>query len=143
MQAPAYGLGVIVALGCALSVSATYGHQAQDRRTVRDAVFTEAQAERGRILYQEQCVSCHLADLKGAGAPELAGADFLKNWDGLSVFDLVSKIGATMPANAPGSMSRQQATDLAAFVLSANRFPAGPTELATDRNVQQVIAIVK
>jgi hypothetical protein len=34
-----------------------------------------------------------------------------------------------MPQNAPGSLSGQQNADILAFMLSANKFPAGTTEL--------------
>jgi hypothetical protein len=34
-----------------------------------------------------------------------------------------------MPANNPGSLSREQDADILAFVLSMNGFPAGKAEL--------------
>jgi hypothetical protein len=36
-----------------------------------------------------------------------------------------------MPQNAPGSLSGQQNADILAFMLSANKFPTGTTELGT------------
>jgi hypothetical protein len=35
-----------------------------------------------------------------------------------------------MPQNAPGKLNRQQNADILAFVLSANKFPTGKTELS-------------
>jgi hypothetical protein len=35
-----------------------------------------------------------------------------------------------MPQNAPGKLNRQQNADVLAFVLSANKFPAGKMELS-------------
>jgi hypothetical protein len=35
-----------------------------------------------------------------------------------------------MPQNAPGSLSGQQNADILAFILSANKFPAGQSELS-------------
>ena len=37
-----------------------------------------------------------------------------------------------MPADKPGSLTREQSTDLAAHILKTGGFPAGPTELASD-----------
>src|SRR6478736_4399981 len=33
--------------------------QAQQARTVRDGVYTDAQAARGAAVYKEKCASCH------------------------------------------------------------------------------------
>jgi hypothetical protein len=37
-----------------------------------------------------------------------------------------------MPEGRPGTLSRQQNSDILAYVLSVNQFPAGKTELAKD-----------
>jgi len=37
-----------------------------------------------------------------------------------------------MPNDDPGSLSRQQSADYLAYILLANRFPAGKSELAID-----------
>jgi mono/diheme cytochrome c family protein len=39
--------------------------EAQGARTVRDGVFTDAQATRGQAIYLKQCVSCHGDKLQG------------------------------------------------------------------------------
>ena len=38
----------------------------------------------------------------------------------------------SMPADKPGQLSREQNAALLAFILNANKFPAGATELSTD-----------
>ena len=43
--------------------------------------------------------------------------------------DLFDKIRATMPADAPGTLEPPQVADLVAFILQANKFPAGRAEL--------------
>jgi S-disulfanyl-L-cysteine oxidoreductase SoxD len=53
----------------------------------------------------------------------------LANWNGLTVGDLFDRIRKTMPQSAPGRLTRQQNSDILAFMLSANKFPAGKTEL--------------
>ena len=47
----------------------------------------------------------------------------------LSVGDLFDRIRVTMPADRPGSVPRQEIVDILAYVLNANQFPAGETEL--------------
>ena len=37
-----------------------------------------------------------------------------------------------MPQNRPGRLTRQQNADILAYLLSANQFPAGQTELPTE-----------
>jgi hypothetical protein len=46
-----------------------------------------------------------------------------------------------MPSDGPGRLSRQLCTDVVAYLLSANGFPAGKTELANDTAVQRQITI--
>lgn len=102
-----------------------------ETRTVWDGVFTEDQAKRGEALYHKECKSCHGDTLAGGeSAPPLTGGAFLSNWDGLSLGDLFERIRKTMPQNSPGKLNRQQNADILAYTLSANKFPAGKTELS-------------
>jgi S-disulfanyl-L-cysteine oxidoreductase SoxD len=99
-------------------------------QSVRDGVYTAAQADRGKALYSANCASCHGATLDGSGAaPPLAGADFISNWKGQTAGDLHDKIQNTMPADQPGKLSRPQNVDILAFLLASNGFPAGQKEL--------------
>ncbi len=101
-----------------------------ESRSVWDGVYTEEQAKRGKPLYHRQCSSCHGDMLTGGeGAPPLAGGAFLANWNGLTAGELLERIRKTMPLDAPGRLSRQQNTDILAYMMSVNNFPAGKTEL--------------
>ena len=105
-------------------------------------IFTAAQAERGHQLFSANCAKCHGANLAGDEmAPQLAGPDFLSNWNGENVSDLVDRIHTTMPADDPGKLSTAQATDIASYILSANQMPAGAAELPRDQQVQAQIRI--
>ena len=105
--------------------------QAQPTKSVWDGVYTEEQAKRGGPMYSEQCASCHGPELMGGEmAPPLATGDFLAGWDGLTIGDLFERIRISMPQNNPGSLSGQQNADILAFILSANKFPVGQTELS-------------
>lgn len=97
-------------------------------------IYTAEQAERGRALYEEICVECHLSSLIGGAneAPPLRGADFLGAWGTGAVVDLADTMRVTMPPEDRNSLSPQQAYDLAAFVLRANGAVAGEEALVAD-----------
>jgi mono/diheme cytochrome c family protein len=100
-------------------------------RSVWDGVYTEAQADRGRPLYNQHCASCHADTLMGGEmSPPLVGGEFLSNWNGLTLGDLFERIRTTMPQNNPGKLGREVNSDITAYILSVNKFPAGKTELA-------------
>ena len=102
----------------------------QDGRTVADGVYTDEQAKRGHAIYQQHCARCHGPSLAGGEiAGPLVGPIFGSNWNGVSMADMVERTKVTMPLDGPGKMSRQQIADVLAYVLSANKFPAGKTEL--------------
>jgi mono/diheme cytochrome c family protein len=95
--------------------------------------FTRDQAARGRSQYRTQCASCHADNMAGIGpAPPLAGGAFLAKWSTLTVSDLFERVRTTMPQNAPHSLGDSVYTDITAFILRANNFPTGETELSAD-----------
>jgi mono/diheme cytochrome c family protein len=111
-------------------------------KSVSDGVYTKEQAGRGQAKYAQVCSNCHQSDLSGSDqAPGLAGGDFLDRWDGQSVGDLADRIRTSMPLDDVGSLNVQLSADLAAYLLQANGFPAGQTELPADRSVMKGIAI--
>jgi mono/diheme cytochrome c family protein len=116
----------VYALAGAFSLT---GHAGQ-LRSVTEGVYSTGQAARGQQIYQAQCAECHGAAMEGTTGPPLVGEDFLSNWSARPLASLVDKIQKTMPFSLPGTLSRQQSTDLAADILRASRFPAGPLELS-------------
>jgi mono/diheme cytochrome c family protein len=113
-------------------------------RTVRDGVYSEAQAARGKTVYVEQCAGCHLDSLGGADmAPGLVGETFEAEWADLTVGDLFERIRLSMPQDSPASLPRQAYVDVVTYLLQANKFPAGPTELGDDLPTLKAIKIVK
>jgi S-disulfanyl-L-cysteine oxidoreductase SoxD len=105
---------------------------AQGTRTVRDGVFTDAQAARGQAIYQKQCSSCHGGTLEGLQGPPLVKDAFLSRWTTQPLSELASKIRHTMPVGAQGTLTPQQTSDLVAHLLKTGGFPASKTELASD-----------
>jgi hypothetical protein len=65
-------------------------------------------------------------------APGLTGGEFTANWNDLSLGDLYERIRISMPQNAPGSLTRQQNSDILAYILSKMNTPVGQTELSTN-----------
>lgn len=127
----------LAALGAGYS---TLRAQSSDSRSVWDGVFTEDQAKRGQPAYNENCSSCHGDTLSGGEmAPALAGGDFLSNWNGLTVGDLYDRIRTTMPLNRPGKLTREMNADILAYIMKANQFPTGDTELAHQSEVLKQI----
>jgi mono/diheme cytochrome c family protein len=109
---------------------------------VWSGVYTDTQAKRGEATANKACSSCHGADLMGGEAgPALVGLEFLGNWNQQSLGDLFDRIHATMPADAPGSLSLQDTADVIARVLQLNKFPAGQKELPTDMSALGQIKI--
>ena len=113
-----------------LAAVAVQPRAAAQGKTVWDGVYTEEQAQRGQDAYAAECVSCHQPDLAGDGfAPGLAGPEFASAWNDLSVGDLFDRIRQSMPPSNPGAVQPAAKVDIIAFILKANKIPAGSTEL--------------
>jgi mono/diheme cytochrome c family protein len=104
--------------------------QAPPARSITQGVYSAGQAARGQQLYKAQCAPCHGNALEGTVGAPLAGDSFLSDWSARSLANLVDKIQKTMPFEQPGTLTRPQATDLAAYILEVGKFPAGQAELS-------------
>jgi mono/diheme cytochrome c family protein len=98
-------------------------------KTVWDGVYTKEQAAKGEAVYTEKCVNCHGVGGAGNDAPPLNDAGFAANWDTLSLDDLFKRIHTTMPVTAAGTLTREEAALLVAYILQVNRFPDGTDPL--------------
>ena len=127
----------IVACGLFVALEAL---TAQGPRSLWDGVYTQEQAKRGEAAYVEKCARCHGAELIGSDMnPPLAGPEFLSLWNTKTVGDLFDRIRTTMPQDKPASLTRQQDSDIVAYLLSANKFPASKTELDTQTELLKQI----
>ena len=110
-------------------------------RTVWDGVYTDEQATRGEALYVEHCVRCHGATLQGngEGANPLTGATFKSTWNGVSLGAMFDRVRLSMPQDKPATLTRQEVADLLAFILQANKFPAGKSELVRQTDMLNAI----
>ena len=129
---------LLAMFGCAIAIAA----QEPEKRTVWSGVYSTEQAKRGEGLYAQSCAACHGNTLEGGEmAPPLAGGQFMSNWSGLTLGDLMERTRISMPQNNPGSLSRQQYADILAFMLSVGNFPAGKTDLPRETEILKQITI--
>jgi hypothetical protein len=76
---------------------------------------------------------CHGGELEGVeDAPPLAGAPFIAHWGGLPLGALHAFIDKNMPPGNGGMLGAAGDAKVVAYILSRNRFPAGPAELPAD-----------
>lgn len=78
----------------------------------------------GARIYAARCSACHGVDGAGSGLqyPPLWGPHSFNDKAGMSRLDRIAPfVRAAMPLNAPGSLTDQQALDVAAFVISRPR----------------------
>ncbi|MDP6414244.1 MAG: PQQ-binding-like beta-propeller repeat protein [Gammaproteobacteria bacterium] len=100
---------------------------------LQQANYSSAQSDAGSVLYQQNCATCHLADLQGAfEAPALNDANFQNNWTNRNTAELIDLLQRTMPPQAPGSLSESDYVQLVAFLLNANEIPPSSNPLTVD-----------
>src|SRR5437868_484876 len=80
---------------------------ARPENTVRQPLFTDAQATAGETVYRTSCASCHGASLAGGSAPPLAGPRFAASWNDprVTLDDLFFVLRTTMPPRASNALS--------------------------------------
>ena len=102
--------------------------------SARDGVYTNEQADRGEVLYGDQCAVCHGAIRQFV--PEMAALlgdhNFRNAWRGRSLGEMFGYIRETMPQDAPGTLTAAQTAEIVAHILRGNRLPAGETALPED-----------
>ena len=103
---------------------------AQTRISIWDGVYNDAQAERGRTLYMQNCSRCHGADLSGNfETPPLVGR-FMPYWSGTGLDALFDYVSTAMPLDHPGALGAGANTDILAYILKSNGLPSGSKELS-------------
>jgi hypothetical protein len=64
--------------------------------------------------------------------------DTLKSWNNQPLIYLWETIMGTMPADNPGSLLLEEYTDVIAYILSENGFPAGDMKLDPDNGMDVI-----
>ena len=133
-------LATLVSGACVIAALAVPMAQGVAARTVWDGVYSEAQAARGKVTYDEQCAFCHQSDLRGQGfAPALVEDAFTSRWQDGNLGDLFTIVKATMPQDKPTSLTDDEYAAIVAYLLQANRYPAGQQELRPDPALKEVV----
>jgi mono/diheme cytochrome c family protein len=93
--------------------------------------YTREQAQIGAQIYSGSCSVCHGSRLQGGAAPALTGPAFAQSLKATysTASALFALISTQMPVNNPGSLSKQQYTQVLAFILAKNGYPAGSAPL--------------
>jgi mono/diheme cytochrome c family protein len=108
--------------------------------TLASGTYTTAQADRGKIAYDQSCGTCHGVSLRGGAnefaAPALAGPLFLEKWSGRPLEELLVYASENMP---PGQAKLPDTAylDVTAYVLQVLKYPAGQTELRADSPIMK------
>jgi mono/diheme cytochrome c family protein len=97
-------------------------------------IFTDAQATRGKSVYEAYCTRCHGLNLLGGrqggvGGPALKDANFWVSWERAPLSALFGTIQRTMPQDSPASLRQDDYIDVLAYMLAENKFPSGTADL--------------
>ena len=66
--------------------------------------FTTEQASAGRTAYEQNCATCHGANLRQLPDALLAGREFAAKWGSRRTDELVAQMRSTMPPGNPGGL---------------------------------------
>ena len=105
-------------------------------KTTNSGVYTAAQAERGKKLFEAKCTACH-------DTARFTGDVFLEPWVGKQMKDVWDIASGTMPEDNPGSLKQQEYGDILAYFLSLNTLPTGESELEGSASAMAAIKIEK
>ena len=103
-------------------------------RSVALGVYTEDQAERGKVAFATHCASCHETSFH-------TGEQFRMGWFGRSVADLFKTLKTTMPEDNIGGLSDDEYTRVISYILKLNGFPAGKDSLVSDTTAMRKLRI--
>lgn len=132
--------------------SADYMKVATPSTAKGEAFYTEAQATRGKLAFNRNCAYCHTVDPKTSNAKDLQealpstfGGLFLSRVvNGKTVYPnvlmLYSKL-LSMPAANTKSITEQQRVDIAAYIIQANGYPAGDSEIPVNTDAMRLMML--
>jgi mono/diheme cytochrome c family protein len=125
---------------CLVAAAQSHSRTQGAAKIVSDGVYTDAQAARGKTVYEAQCAICHSSDLAGQGfASPLIDEPFKRRWQDGTLGDLFIIVKQTMPQDKPASLGDTEYAEIVAYLLKSNRYPAGEQELGSDPAVLETI----
>jgi mono/diheme cytochrome c family protein len=121
----------MIVFGVALSGSGNQG----TGKSIRDGVYTKAQADRGGTSFAARCTACH-------GDPAFAPSA-IDNYDGTPAAELFMFMSTAMPEDNPGSLKPEEYAEILAYFISARGLPPGAADLPADIETLKQIRIEK
>ncbi len=112
-------LSIATLMTVVLASAATAGAGAAPT-ALPEGVYTEAQAETGKAVFDQNCATCHNADFYKT---------IFQTWRGQPVQYLFEQVMSAMPADKPGALLDNEYEDAFAYVINLLGFPAGDTRL--------------
>jgi mono/diheme cytochrome c family protein len=106
------------------------------------AIYTAAEAAAGSAVFAQNCAMCHGANLQGEAGPSLIGQSFASAASNDTVGAIFAEIAEQMPAGNPGSLTHDQYTQVLAYILSKNGYPAGGTALDYNASLASTVPLV-
>ena len=123
--------GIILARVCVV-VLCSVMHVSAQVETSYSLHMSPAQSERGRLVYENECASCHLSNFQGSfEAPVLAGSNFTSVWGKRSFEALIAET-RSMPPMLPGSLSIDDYDAVMVYLLGANGVPVNGKVLSAE-----------
>jgi mono/diheme cytochrome c family protein len=124
-------------VGCAaLVILAIAVTAAQEKTSVKSGVYTAAQADRGVAIFKSKCARCH-------AQKRFTDDLFYTSFAGKPLWEMFDVISDSMPEDDPGSLKKEEYADVIAYLLKLNNFPAGQSELPTDKEALSLIMMEK
>jgi mono/diheme cytochrome c family protein len=117
------GIPVRVACWVLAFAASAVGAVAIAASTIKDGIFTEEQAGRGKLVYDKSCVNCHNADFY---------RERLARYENKSVESLFESVSTSMPQDNVGGLLTSEYVDVLAYIFSITGSPPGKTELTSD-----------
>ena len=123
--------GIILARVCVV-VLCSVMHVSAQVETSYSFHMSPSQSERGRLVYENECASCHLSNFQGSfEAPVLAGSNFTSVWGKRSFEALIAET-RSMPPMLPGSLSIDDYDAVMVYLLGANGVPVNGKVLSAE-----------
>ena len=133
----AIGVFALTALISGQAAQPAAGQQAEApvaEKSLWDGAYTNDQARLGEFLYGTNCSDCHAPNMTGrldldGDAFPLIGSEFWRRHQGKGLNEIFQYMRTRMPRGAAGSLRDRDYAAILAYILEANGYPAGMTEL--------------
>lgn len=127
---------VLMTVAIAGAVSMAAAAAQAPTKTTNDGVYTAAQADRGKAVFESKCTTCHESS-------RFTGDAFFDAFNNKPMKDIWDIASGTMPEDNPGSLKQQEYADILAYFLKLNEFKSGDAELQGNASAMAAIKVEK